>query len=142
MPYATTQDLIHACGGEERYVQLFDWDADGVADLSVVAKSQELADGRIDAYARKRFATPITSPSSTLRAFAAELAVHDTRKMRGTIGESEMASAEKSQRQWLDDLAAGRISPSDPEPARSPNSTVVIVDNHGIISRASLRGLL
>lgn len=141
MPYATTQDLTHASGGEDRYVQLFDWDGDGTADVAVIERAQLLADGKIDGYARKRFGTPIENPSATLRAFAADLVVHETRKIRGVIGEAEVQAAERSQRMWLEDLAAGKVSPSDPEPTRTPNSTVTVVENASPFSRCELRRL-
>lgn len=139
MPYATTDDLVHAAGGDDRYVQLFDWDGDEVADVRVIERAQLLVDGKIDGYARKRFATPIANPSATLRAFAAELVVHETRKIRGVIGDAEAQAAERSHRQWLEDLAAGKVSPSDPEPTRSPNSTVSIVANESDFSRDEWR---
>lgn len=142
MAYSTTEDLVHACGGEDRYVQVFDWDKDGVADVDVIARAQVLADGKIDGYARKRFATPILNPSATLRAFAAKLVVLEARNTRGMIGEAELTTAERLNRDWLEDLAAGKISPSDPEPTRSPNSTVTIVENTSPFSRCSLRGIL
>lgn len=139
MAYATTSDLVHVCGGQDRYVQLFDWNGDGAADLDVIERAQELADGKINGYARKRFATPIENPSATLRAFAAELVVHETRKIRGTIGEAEATAAERSHRSWLEDLAAGKVSPSDPEPTRSPNSSVTVVPSTSCFSRDELR---
>jgi len=142
MAYALTQDLIHACGGTDRYVQLFDWNGDGVADVDVLERGALLVDGKIDGYARKRFTTPIANPSSTLRAFAAELMVFETRKIRGVMGDAEASTVEKSHRQWLDDLATGRISPSDPEPLRSTSSTVSIVENTSAVNRDELRGIL
>jgi phage gp36-like protein len=141
MPYATTEDLVHACGGADRYIQLFDWDGDGTADVDVIERAHLLADGKIDGYARKRFATPIASPSSTLRAFAADLVVHETRKVRGVIGEAEVQAAERSHRMWLEDLAAGKVSSSDPEPTRTSSSTVTTVENASPFSRAEMRRL-
>lgn len=142
MAYATTDDLVHAAGGQDRYVQLFDWDGDGTADAGVIERAQLLADGRIDGYARKRFATPIANPSATLRAFAAKLVVLEARITRGVIGDAEVKSAEMAAKEWLEDLAAGRVSPSDPEPTRSPNSTVTIVENASPFSRDELRRIL
>ncbi len=139
MPYATTTDLIHAAGGEERYVQLFDWNEDGVADVAVIERAQLFADGRIDGYARRRYATPIANPSATIRAFAARLIVHDTRKIRGVISSDEVMTSEKEHAQFLDDLAAGKVSPSDPEPSRPLGSTVSIFEDMSDTNLAAWR---
>ncbi len=119
-------------------VQLFDWDGDRVVDAAVLSRAQEHADSQIDAYARRRFATPIANPTATLRAFAAALVVHHTRKLRGLITDVDAIEIEKAQLLWLERLASGQISPSDPEPQETPNVSVTIVPNAGPFSRCEI----
>lgn len=141
MPYASTADIEFAAGGPERMRQLFDWAKTGAVDASVVARAQEHADSMIDGYARLRFSVPILNPSATLRAFAAQLAVHYVRRIRGVITDSEAAEIEKQQLLWLERLSAGRVVLSEPEANPTKNVSVAIFHNAGPFARCNTEGL-
>lgn len=142
MAYATTTQIQIAAGGADRYVQLFDWDADGVADAAVVAQVQAEVDAWIDSYAGRRFAVPIASPTQVLTLAAAEEVVYRALVKRGMVAPEHTALHEQ-RRAWLKDLAEGRVVPSDPHPTKASTSTAAWVDRDGDsdLSRESLKGM-
>jgi phage gp36-like protein len=141
MPYATDADVQFAAGGADRMLQLFDWNNAQTIDAATLARALEHADGIIDAYARRRFQVPILAPSATIRVFAANLAVHYTRKVRGLITESEAQEIERGHQLWLDRLASGLIIVSEPEPTPTTNIRTAIFPNESEFSMCFYRGL-
>lgn len=140
MAYATTTQIQIAAGGAARYVQLFDWDADGVADATVVAQIQAEVDAWIDSYAGRRFAVPISSPTQALTLAAAEEVVYRALVKRGMAGPDHVQLHEV-RRAWLKDLADGRVVPSDPPPARASTVTTAWVERDtDDVSREGLKG--
>lgn len=141
MAYATTTQIQIAAGGADRYVQLFDWDADGVADAAVLTQIGAEVDAWIDSYAGRRFAVPIASPTQALTLAAAEEVVYRALVKRGMAGPDQVQLHEQ-RRAWLKDLAEGRVVPSDPQPAKatSVRSTWVERDSDDV-SREGLKGL-
>ncbi|MDG4595482.1 MAG: DUF1320 domain-containing protein [Candidatus Contendobacter sp.] len=73
MTYATLAALEDAYGVDE-IRQLADRDADGVADVDVVAAALARADGLIDSYLAGRYAIPITPTLPLIVAVAGDLA--------------------------------------------------------------------
>lgn len=127
MAYATTAQIQIAAGGADRYVQLFDWDADGVADAAVLTQIGAEVDAWIDSYAGRRFAVPIASPTQALTLAAAEEVVYRALVKRGMAG-ADQVQLHEQRRAWLKDLAEGRVVPSDPPPAKASTSTTAWVD--------------
>lgn len=140
MPYATQTQIQLAAGGASRLVELADWDGDGVADADVIAQAQSAADGWIDGYARVRFATPISAPSSSLIRVAAEEAVYWLRKQRNMITDDYRLDHEERER-WCKDMASGKVRPDEPLPTKSTavRSAYVSGDERPV-SREKLRG--
>lgn len=141
MPYATTSQIQIAAGGAPRFVELFDWDGDTIADAAVVAQIVAEVDAWIDSYAGRRFAVPIATPTQALTLVAAEEVVYRGLAKRGMAG-PEHHQAHDARRAWLVDLAAGRIVPSEPEPAAASSIVTAWVerDSEDVVSREALKG--
>ncbi len=127
MAYASTTQIQIAAGGADRYVQVFDWDADGVADATVLAQISAEADAWIDSYAGRRYAVPIESPSQVLTLHAAEEVVYRALSKRGMAG-PEADKRHEQRVQWLRDLSAGKVVPTDPPPTKASTATTAWVD--------------
>jgi phage gp36-like protein len=142
MAYATQAQIQMAAGGPERFVQLFDWDRDGVADANVIAEAQARADGWIDGFLRLRFSTPVANPSDTLVRLAADEAVYWCRKARGMNGLTpEDIQGRKDRELQLEAMRDGKLRPDEPLPAKSTAIVATIVENCDPVSREGLKGL-
>lgn len=139
MPYATTTQIQIAAGGSERFVQLFDWDGDTVADSAVVAQIQAEVDAWIDSYAGRRFAVPISAPSSVLVAHSAAEVVYRAQQRRGMASDTDREQHE-SRLAWLRDLAGGRVVPSEPQPTAATSVRSGWVDRTDGLTRDGLKG--
>lgn len=118
MSYASDNDLEFAAGGAARLVQLADWDNDGVADADRLTQAKAKADGFIDGYLRKRYTTPIASPTETLKRLAAAEAVYLLRLSRGMVTTDDKDEAKERIRQY-EALGKGEIRPDEPLPQKS-----------------------
>ncbi|WP_196301923.1 hypothetical protein, partial [Streptococcus pneumoniae] len=67
---------------------------------------------------RVRFATPVTSPSQTLKRLSAEWAIYLLRKARGMAGEADIAN-HKEHVATAEALRDGKIRPDEPNPKAS-----------------------
>lgn len=140
MAYASQTDIEMAAGGADKLVQLADWDGDGDVDATVIAAAQAYADGLIDSYARRRYATPIASPTSTLVAKAAEECIYWMRERRSIRSEDDRVSHDE-RIAWLRDLSNGLVRPDEPLPTKSTAVRSAIVDRSTQdVSRDGLKG--
>lgn len=141
MAYATTAQIQIAAGGADRYVQLFDWDADGVADVGVLAQLQLEVDSWIDSYVGRRFAVPLAAPTSVLTLLSAEEVVYRARTKRGMVHDDDHKQREQREK-WLDGCAKGRVVPSEPQPAKATSARGTWVERDtDDVSRTNLKGL-
>lgn len=141
MAYAT-QDMIQmAAGGAERLVQLADWDGDGAIDADVIAAAQAAADGWIDSYLRTHYATPIASPTETLRRMSAAECVYWMRCSRGMqLGDHDVEGRKLRTDQLLL-MQQRKLLPDDPPPVASTVAKrAVFVDSDRDVSRENLKG--
>lgn len=142
MAYASQSDLDFAAGGAARWLQLTDWDGDGQVDASVVASATTAADGWIDGYLRLRHATPIASPSATLRLLAARETVYQLRASRGLVAITKEDLDERTQRiHELEAMRDGKLRPDEPLPAPSTAIRAVFIDNDDDVSREGTKGM-
>lgn len=141
MPYASTTEIQIAAGGGERFVALFDWDGDTIADVNVVAQFQTQVDGWIDSYCGRRFAVPIATPTAALSLCAAEEVVYRAMNKRGMSSDDDHRAHDQRVK-WLEGIASGRVVPSEPEPpaASSVVTAWVSADSDSPISREALKG--
>lgn len=138
MPYATTSQIAVAAGGTDRYVQLFDWDGDGVADAAAVAQIQAEVESWIDSYAGRRYSVPIAAPSAVLVSHTSEEVVYRALQKRGMTSDVDRERHE-ARLAWLRDLAGGRVIPNDPKPAGSSSQRSAWVERDGV-SRDGTKG--
>jgi phage gp36-like protein len=108
--YATTQDLENAAGGAERLRQLADWDADGIADSTVLDDFVGKASRWVDGFARAHHSVPFTAPVPTeiVDLVAAEV-VYMLRKARQGRVEDEDREDHVERLEWLKMLARGQV---------------------------------
>lgn len=139
MAYATTDQIKSAAGGEAAYVQLFDWDRDGVADAAQVSDCLRVASGFMDGYFARRFVVPIASPTDTLSGFAAWLTVYEARDRRRMLTDDDEKRHAKAL-VWLESVARGLIKPSNPEPELGEAVGAVFVEDESDVSRENLKG--
>ena len=143
MPYASLTELQHAAGGQDRLIQLADWNGDGSVDSDAVDNALLQADAFIDQYLSLRYATPIQNPSPVLRGIAAEQAIYWLKQERGGVSPEENLQLENRQRQ-LELMRDGRLRPEDPNPSKSSAVVAAFIerDPDAIeVSRASLKGI-
>lgn len=141
MPYATQPQIVIACGGQTAFDQVFDYDEDGVADVTVIAQAQTAADGLINGYLWLRYKT-IESPSGTLQMLAADEAVYYARKYKPGLGLTPDHIKEHEMRlATLDAMRKGEQRPDDPAPpASSAAHKAVFVENTSHMSRKHSKG--
>lgn len=123
MPYSVLADVERAAGGSSRLVALADFDGNGASDAGVVDAAIAEADALIDSYASKRFAVPYAATPSTINLLSARMAVRILRRNRGMTLAQDVED-EKTDRKWLEDLAAGKVLPGT-EPLPENGSIVV-----------------
>ncbi len=141
MSYASTDDLEMAAGGAANLVALADWDADTVADATVIARALEAADGFIDGHLRLKI-TPVelnalrAAPTPTISELAAAEAVYWLKKSRNMASPEDIAHRKERERE-LDLMRSGQVRPSDsPKAQRS-----TWVENDGPVTRKNTRGM-
>lgn len=127
MAYSVLADIQNAVGGASRLVALADWDQDQTADVAVVDAAIAEADALINTYASKRFAVPFDPVPTVIVALSARLAVRIIRRNRDMTRPIDLEE-EKTDRAWLEALAAGDVLPGvEPLPAKSS----IVVDQVG-----------
>jgi phage gp36-like protein len=139
MAYITDDDLELAAGGAARLVEIADIDADGVADPAVLAGAIAAACGWIDGYLRVRFATPIASPTDTVKAQIADEAIFWIIKRRRMTTEQDVL--DKTARDlWARSIADGKLRPDEPNPAPSTAIRSAFRTSSRAVSRETLKG--
>ena len=123
MAYSTLADVQIAVGGAARLVALADFDKDGVADAGVVDAAIAEADGEINSYAKAHFAIPIVPTPNNFAKRSARMAARYLRRDRGMLTTQDVED-EKADREWLRDLAGGKVHP-DVTPTPTQSSLVV-----------------
>jgi len=141
MSYASTTDIELAAGGADALIALADWDADGEADESVIARAQEAADGLIDGHLRLRLSTAVldtlrAEPTPTISEIAAAEAVYWMKKSKNMASPEDVEHRKERERQ-LNLMRDGQFRPADdPSPQRA-----TFVENCGDITRKNTRGM-
>jgi phage gp36-like protein len=119
MAYSAQSDVQNAVGGLANLTSLCDYDGDGVADAGVVNAAIAEADGLINSYIGKRFAVPIATVPATITTLSARIAARVLRRNR-MVTMPDDADADKADRKWLEQLAAGEVLPgAEPLPPKS-----------------------
>jgi phage gp36-like protein len=120
--YSVSADVQIAVGGAAKLLALVDHDANGVADTGVVDAAISEADALINSYASKRFAVPFATTPPTIKALSARITARILRRNRTMVLASDVED-EKTDRKWLEQLAAGGVLPGV-EPLPSKGSIV------------------
>ncbi len=138
MAYASQSDIQMAAGGEERLIQLADWDNDGIVDPAVIARAQDAADAFVNAYLRNRYTTPIAAPTPELVRLAADEAVYWMRSARNQTSEEdrEMRRLRVTE---LEQARAGTLRFDDV--SRSTRGRSTIIESDSDTTRDKLKGM-
>lgn len=141
--YVLRADIVNAVGGDERLIQLTDYDNDGTEDAGTVDDAIEDAEALIDSYARKVFATPFTAPiPPIIKTMAKQITVYNLRDRRDAINESDREN-QVDRLKWLENLATGKVDPGiapAPGPSGHNRSTATERPTSKRVSRESLKG--
>lgn len=139
MAYTTQQDLDDAAGGATRFVQLADFDNDGVADAAMVARAVDAADGFIDAHLRKFNAADLaalrTAPTATIRRIAADETIFRLRSYRQQVSDDDFKMQALRQDE-LEAIRADSLRAGDTKAARA-----TFVENDGEVTRDGTKGM-
>lgn len=142
MPYSTLADVTLAAGGAAKLIQLADYDGDGVVDAGVVDSAIADADGTIDTYLQKRFATPLAAATPAIRRCSARLAVYEMRTQRQMIDKPDEDRHAKDV-EWLEAIRDGHNLPGvEPLPLKSSVQIDQVGDRDATlaVSTARLKG--
>lgn len=145
MAYATQSELEDAAGGAARFLELTDWDNNGVSDAVVVGRAQASAEEWIDETLKSRYAVPLTTPTAEIREIAAAETIYRLKLKRGMIGAGDPdVDAHKERVRILDEYRSGLRRPGAPESVRSTQGRSAIItseDSGATVSRRTLKGL-
>lgn len=140
--YILRADVVHAVGGEERLLQLTDYDRDGAEDPGIVDAAIADAEGLINSYARKAFDVPFAPVPAIIKTVAKNLAAYCLRASRETI--TETVRVEQEDRiKWLEHLAQGKVDPGvsvAPTASGSNRGTNTARASSKAVSRENLKG--
>jgi phage gp36-like protein len=143
MAYATPDDILNACGGRHRLIELTDYDGTGEVDEGARDAARQSAESWIDSYLRRRYATPLPAPVPRA---VADLAAEETKYrllLRRGMVTVEETEAHKQRGEWLEKAAKGEVD-LGVEPAPSKSSSVKAAyasrSEDEDISRDSLKG--
>lgn len=119
LPYSTSEEVKNACGGEERFIQLADYDRDNVADVAIVAEVISEADEWINTYARHRYFVPFDVVPKSITDLSKNEAAYILKCRRNTQTEADILKFDVRLK-WLEDLRDGKVSPgTEPPPPKS-----------------------
>ncbi|MDQ3295078.1 MAG: DUF1320 domain-containing protein [Myxococcota bacterium] len=135
-----------AAGGAQNFLELTDWNGDGVSDADVVAHAQAKADGWIDGFLRNRYTPlPLAAPSETLKRIAAEEAIYWLKQARNMVSITEAETQQRRDREReLEQMKAGTIRPDSAEivPSTAGRSRIITSEDAELdVSRENLKGL-
>lgn len=143
MPYSTSAQVQTAVGGSAKLVQLTDQGGLGVLDATVLADAQAEADALINSYAGKRYKTTELATGIEIGPLSARITSRILRRNRSQVLMSD-ADDEKTDRQWLKDLASGVVTLSTA--IGTPVAAEMVVDKAEVrpstkaVSRERLKG--
>lgn len=141
--YTDRNGIVNTAGGEERLVQLSDYDKDGSEDADAINDAINDAEALIDSYARKLFETPFKAPlPPIIVTMAKKLSVYNLKERRGVINDADRIEHE-DRIKWLENLAAGKVDPGispAPGPSGHNRSTATERPSSKRVSRESLKG--
>lgn len=110
-PYSTSADVQIAAGGETKLIQLSDIDSEQEINAAQVTAAIEEADGVIDAYIGKRWATPLTAPGTAIKWISARLSVIVLKIRRNMATERDMENRALIIEE-LENIAMGKSLPA------------------------------
>ncbi len=142
MGYADEDDLIHACGGPDRYRRLTDIDADGFADCETSARALLEAEVRVNSYIGKAYNLPLKTVPEMLRFVTAGYASYILKGYREALTEADILEQDKRM-EWLQKISNENIELGDNvkrEPSRSNYSGYEKRSEGKIASRKKFRG--
>lgn len=111
MAYITSADLALRMTSDE-LVQLADFDEDGVADATVLARAIADAESLADSYIGARTAVPLTTVPTHVRALCVNMAIYYLHLGRRSVTEDIRKQYEEDLKQ-LRDIAAGKATLGD-----------------------------
>lgn len=141
MAYSTRSDLALRCGGDERLVQLADWNRDADID-AVINEAIEDADVQINTYVAKQRLVPLSPVPDTVKRCSARIAIYNLKAARDMVDQG-VQSRYDADLKWLDAVAKGDVTlGEDPQPPpasdRIDSSTTRPASKE--VSRSRLRG--
>lgn len=114
MPYCLNGDVENQAGGNDRMVQLTDWDKNGTVDVARVDAAIATADAEIDSHACHRYRVPFNPVPAVIKEKSAELAFLILRRRRGANmwGQEEQLrwDAIVGKDGWLQLLREGKVT--------------------------------
>lgn len=141
MSYASQSTLELQFGADE-VTRSADRDADGVADVDVVARALSEADGIIDSRIGVVYDLPLQTVPEVLVAYAGDIALYRLSYDAGTLTDEKRRRYEDALR-WLDAVAAGKaVLGGQPEPDKIGGAGTRITAGERLYTRSTLRGIL
>jgi phage gp36-like protein len=121
MPYATQTDLLQRMSLKD-LTQLTDDAGTGQADAAVVTAALEEASGRVDAYCRSRYVTPLQA-SDTVTTITRDVAAYMLFSRRPQKMSDTVRQRYEDAMALLKDISAGKAVLDQPVSAALPQST-------------------
>lgn len=142
MSYASLATLVDQFGADS-VILAADRDQNGVADVGVVARALEHADGLINSRIGVKYKLPIDPVPTVLIAYAGDIALYRMSLNTGTYTEEKRQRYEDALK-WLDAIAAGKaVLDGQPEPPSKEGPVRVrVVAEAREYTRAKLGGIL
>jgi len=146
MSYVTNED-IQIRLGLSTYVQLTDDDNDGSADGAVVDEARLAAEGEVNGFLARRFATPIDvvafpELAGVLKSITLDLVELRLRSRRPPVSEQVFENALRAM-DWLRGVSEGRIAlPASSELPGSNSSGIAakVIGTTRVLTREELAG--
>lgn len=129
MAYFKRQELVTAAGGDDAFVQLTDWNGDGVPDDDVIEQYTQEAEGLIESLAI-RYETPFDNPSKAVRFHAAHETVYLLAAERGRLTDA-MDRMRELREHWYAKLSEGKVKVSESD---TPKNSRRVVESHAVTS--------
>lgn len=146
MAYATQQQIQIGAGGLAKLVELTDQDNNAAVDVTVLGEVQSQADGWIDGFLSKRYATPVDTTALTpsgkakLVRWSVDETVFRLRTARHLVDEHDTklhTDLEAELKEYRD----GKRNLDEPLPNKSSAVISQFVENCGDVSRENLKGI-
>lgn len=142
--YVDRAVLISAVGGNDFLVQLADMDGDGVEDAGVVDSAIVDAEGMVNSYVRKLFATPLSPVPAAIVGVTKRITVYLLKQQRNNaVTELDRLQYEDDLK-WLKLLSKGEVDPGIASLAPSGHNRTTSTQRRSSkhASRESLKGFV